>query len=254
MSEGFITEFGSDAGTLWPIDGSGVPLSSLAESPRRDVRARARPFPIVWLVDDERKSREWFVKEHRLHFAVVTFSSRDFVAAAIQKGFACDIVVTDVFFPAKLPTTEAEEAALLSIYQTIEDTPIGKLSEMLPRTRDDWVFEGFWIAKDIAAWARRLKQRIPVVLYSRKAPLLLLDSEWLNDPDAVRNTYWVTEKIDPEKTGQHSRTMADIQRHRIESLLEIQRKIAPLWMRILAGVGFRIGPFQYSLGPLAPKP
>lgn len=256
MPNALDSEFGDDPGTLWQTSGSGVLVANIATSERtraKELRKRSNRLPIVWIVDDERDSRGWFVANHHQHYALVTFSSREHVVAALQAGLPCDLVVTDIFFPAKLPSTADEETTLLRIYDEIENTTIAGLDKLWAKVRPSWQLLGFAVARDVAAAAIRRKEKIPIVLYSRKAPLLLGDEEWLSDPDAVRATHWMTEKIDPTKTGDVVRKVADIQRNRINALLLLKRNASPLWMRALAGVGLKIGPFQYSLAPFQPK-
>jgi len=73
------------------------------------------------------------------------------------------------------------------------------------------------------------------------------DNEWLAEPAAVRNTYWMIEKIDPDKTGDVVRSIADIHRNRINALLSMRQTLAPWWMKVLSGFGVKCGPFHYSL-------
>jgi hypothetical protein len=250
MNTSYPTEFGDDPGTLWPTKGDGVRISNVATSPpsvHRELRKRVNHLPIVWIVDDEKANRNWFVSNHREHYALITFSARTHVVQALGTNVPCDLVVTDVFFAAKTPTTEVEERELLRVYDRIEETTISQLAGLWEEVRESWQLYGFTIARDVVEWARRRKQVIPVVLYSRKAPLLLTDQEWLSDPDAVRNTYWMTEKIDPNQTGDVVRKIADIQRNRINALLNVKQKSAPWWMKTLSGLGIKLGPFQYSL-------
>lgn len=253
---GIKTEFGDDPGTFWPTSGEGVRIADLGtsvRSRRRELRKRAKPRPIVWVVDDEQASRDWFITNHRDHYALITLSSRHHVTEALQANIPCDIVVTDVFFPAKTPTSQAEEEALLSIYDRIEQTTIAQLSQLWGETRTQWQLHGFSIARDVVESAARRKESVPVVLYSRKAPLLLSDQEWPGDPSTVRNTYWMTEKIDPNQTGDVVRHIADIQRNRITALLLLRQRTAPWWMKALSGLGIGYGPFQYSLSWLDSK-
>jgi hypothetical protein len=244
------TEFGDDPGTIWPMEGHGIRIDGVASSQwsrRRKLRKRAKRLPIVWIVDDEQASRRWFVENHRHHYALITFSSRDHVVGTLHTRVPCDIVVTDVFFPAKTPSTQGEEHALLTVYEKIEQTTIAKLPDLWNEVRESWQLHGFTVARDVVEWSVRTKNKVPVILYSRKAPLLLSDDEWLSDPAAVRNTYWMTEKIDPNQTGDVVRRIADIQRNRINALLTLKQDSAPWWMKVLSGVGLTFGPFQYSM-------
>jgi hypothetical protein len=246
----YATEFGDDPGTLWPASGEGVRIehtATTAKARQKELRKRAGLRPIVWIVDDEKTSREWFIENHRQHYALITFSARHHVVAALTNEVPCDIVVTDVFFAAKLPSTEQEEQALVRIYDEIEKTTIASLPSLFGEVRKSWQLLGFTIALDVVESARRRGESVPVVLYSRKAPLLLSDDEWLTDPAAVRNTYWMTEKIDPAQKGDVVRRVAGIQRNRINALLSLRQRAAPLWMRILSGIGIKYGPFEYSL-------
>ena len=211
------------------------------------MRKRAKGLPIVWIVDDEQANRDWFVENHRLHFALIIFSSRAHLVMAFQKGVPCDVVVTDVFFPASPPKTSEEEQKLLSIYENIERKTIAELPGLWPEVRSSWQLQGFEIAADVVGWADRRKEIIPVVLYSRKAPLLLTDAEWLKDPKTVRNTYWITEKIDPGQKGDVNRQIASIQRTRINALLSIKQKYAPWWMKVLSLFRVKLGPFEFRV-------
>src|SRR5262249_19724524 len=204
----------------------------------------------VWVVDDEQTSRAWFVDNHRNHYALITFSSREHVVEALKAGVPCDIVVTDVFFAATTPKNPAEERTLLSIYEKIERTTIAQLPSLWPEVRKSWQLHGFTVARDVVEWAARRKETIPVILYSRKAPLLLSDDEWLTDPAAVRNTYWMTEKIDPGPMGDVNRRIAAIQRNRINALLRLKQESAPWWMKLLSGLSVEVGPFRYSLAAI----
>ncbi len=249
----YTTEFGQDQGTLWTSSGVGIPLSELAtaeKKQRRELRRRAKSLPIVWIVDDEQASRRWFVENHREHFSLITFSSRGHVVEALKKEVPCDIVVTDVFFPARTPTDQKEEQALLDIYDKIKATTIAQLPNLWSEVRPFWKLLGFDIAKDVAEWAARHERTIPVVLYSRKAPLLLSDQEWLDNPRTVKNTYWMTEKIDPAQQGDVVRKIASIQRNRIGALLSATQASASWWMKVLSGLGIKWGPFEYSLKSL----
>jgi hypothetical protein len=246
----YDTEFGDDPGTLWLTSGEGIRIEHVATSPRslrREFRKRANRLPVVWIVDDEQASRKWFVENHRHHYALITFSARDRVVKALQTNIPCDIVVTDIFFPATTPRTAEEERALLSVYERIEQTTIASLPDLWDEVRKSWQLHGFTVARDVVEWSARRKVAVPVILYSRKAPLLLSDEEWLADPAAVRNTYWMTEKIDPGQTGDVVRRVADIQRNRINALLSLKQDSAAWWMKALSGFGLKVGPFQYSL-------
>lgn len=248
-----LEEFVEDPGTMWTSSGDRISVRR-AGTPerkvRRELRKRAGKSPIVWLVDDEQLNRTWFVDQHSLHFAVITFSGRKHVLDALQARIPCDILVTDVFFPAETPTDEQRAKKLLDIYTSIEHTTIAQLDELWPSVRTSWKLDGFDIATDVAEWAKRNNEKIPVVLYSRKAPLLLTDEEWLVNAEAVQNTYWMTEKLDPSKGPESSRRIAGIQRNRIGAYLSLKQKSAPWWMQILSGVGIGYGPFSYSLGAI----
>lgn len=251
---GYLSEFGDDPGTWWPSAGEGVRVAQMVtpgQSLRRELRKRVSGLPIVWAIDDERSSRAWFVQHHRQHWALITFSSREHAVEALRVDVPCDIVITDVFFPAKTPNTLAEEQVLLSIYDKIEATTIAKLPNLWADVRNSWQLHGFTVAQDVVEWARRRKRVIPVILYSRKAPLLLDDNEWLADAAAVRNTHWMTEKIDPSGAVDVTRRIVGIQRNRVNALLNLTQRSAPWWMKALSGLGVKIGPFEYSLARLA---
>jgi hypothetical protein len=203
--------------------------------------------PLVWFVDDEQANRTWFVENHRLHFALLTFSSRRYVIAAIQAGTLCDAVVTDIFFPAKPPQDDGQAARLLSIYDEIRTSVVSDLSSVWEHRRCEWALDGFDIARDVAGCAAQRKERIAVLLFSRKATLLLSSGDWLLDPSwVVENTHWMTEKLDPSETGEGVRRAASIQRDRINAVLRYRQESAPWWKRRLGRLGMGSGPVRYD--------
>ncbi len=206
--------FGDDAGTLWTARANEpLPLSGKA-LPRTTLR------PIVWFVDDERSNREWFATHHRKRFTVITFSSRRHAAVALQRGTPCDAVVTDVFFPASPPRSDADAEKLLGIYNDIAQSRVQALPAVWSRWRRRWSLEGFAIARDIARHAQRTRRSIPVFLFSRKAATLLGWREWLGGPEAaIQGSYWILEKIDPNESSTASRRAAKIQYNRIVGVL-----------------------------------
>lgn len=52
---------------------------------REEMKAVRESAPIIWFVDDERASREWFRDHHKEHFGVVTFSSRAHFLKALKR-------------------------------------------------------------------------------------------------------------------------------------------------------------------------
>jgi hypothetical protein len=207
-----LAAFGDDAGTLWTEPGCrGIPLTE-----SREARLER---PLVWFVDDERANREWFVANHLEHFALVTFSGRAYALQALNAGTPCDTLVTDIFFPARPPLDDAQAAELLAIYDEIDRSTVAGLAACWEKRRSAWSLDGFALARDVAEFAARRRERIPVALFSRKAPLLLSSSDWLSEPRAVENSHWVLEKVDPTTTGEDARRAARIQRDRILALV-----------------------------------
>ena len=189
--------FQVDSGTVWPLTGrAGEPFSLRASDPltaKKVVKQMSDGQPIVWFIDDERGNREWFRDFHSSDFAVVTFSERAHFRYAIDKQIPCDAVVTDIFFPAKRVSTDAEAKRVLSIYATIQQTRVSDLGALWTREREHWSLDGFRIADDVV----RKRPRVPVFLFSRKATLLLQMREFIGATPAVQNSYWLIEKPDP---------------------------------------------------------
>jgi len=247
-----LLEFGNDPGTLWLDPGSEpIPLPSIQGERgwKRRLRKLLKERPIVWFVDDERGNRECFVDYHRRHFGVLTFSSGNHCIAALRSGTPCDVVVTDIFFPAQEPKTDSEAQRLRDIGEQIRNSRVHELPALWKQVQRDWHLDGFEIAKDTTEIARSRKERIPVFLFSRKATLLLNRDEWLNEPSlAVENTFWLLEKLDPSDQGASAHRAAGIQRDRILAGLRWRQAAAPWWLKLLGRMGLRFGPFSFSLG------
>jgi hypothetical protein len=247
-----VAAFLEDAGTLWAEpDSQPMPLAELQrtdKSWRKALKKRLRTRPLVWFVDDEYANRAWFVENHRLHFALLTFSSRRHLVAALQADVPCDTVVTDIFFPAAPPRDDGLADRLLTIYAEMHVSTVANLPSLWDRWKREWSLEGFDIARDVADYATRRKERIPVLLFSRKALLLLSADDWLNDPSsAVENTHWMLEKLDPSESGGRASRAARIQRDRINAVLRYRKESAPWWRKLLAHLNIGYGPISYSL-------
>lgn len=216
-----LKAFEADEGTLW--NQSGVRLSSIAfetAEERAKIREDSQCKHFVWFIDDELGNREWFKDRHREHWAVVTFSSREHAVRALARGFPCDAVVTDIFFPQKPPSTEEEANGFLSIYDKIKSTPVGGLHDLWQEERKrGWSLAGFSVAHDFSDLTLSKGKRIPVFLFSRKATLLLGTSDFIGDQPVTRNTYWLIEKPSPDEMSSAERA-ANIQRARVEAVLE----------------------------------
>jgi hypothetical protein len=211
--------FGEDKGTLWPPTGSTVQPLVLPSVPIDDairlVEEPARSKPVVWFIDDERRNREWFRDHHRDHFTVVTFSGRGWFLAALDAGFACDAVVTDIFFPRTAVTDDQHAERLLGIYGEISSTAVADLPGLWEQRKADWRLDGFTIAQDVLTRT----PPIPLFIFSRKATSLLSTTEFLADPPAVRNSRWLIEKVDPSCSQAIAQHAAAIQRDRILSAI-----------------------------------
>lgn len=209
---------------------------------------------MVWFVDDEKANREWFVEKHRYHFALLTFSGREYVVSALHTGTLCDAVVTDLFFPAAPPQDDVQADRLLTIYSEIDRSTVSDLANVWVRWKSEWSLEGFDIARDVAEHATRFHERIPVLLFSRKAPLLLRCSDWLDSPSSVvENTHWMLEKLDPSEAGESASRAVRIQRDRINAALRYRRESVPWWRRQLGRISLGFGPVSYSIPPSGEK-
>lgn len=211
--------FGNDPGTFWLASeansGSMLLTGSDVTTVKKEMKHVRSSKPIVWFVDDERASREWFRDYHGLHFGVVTFSGRKYFLTALNRGFVCDAIVTDIFFPAKTVDSDKYAEQLLSIYKKIENKRVGDLKLLWKAERKLWALDGFSVARD----AIQRERPIPVFLFSRKAALLLNIKDYLGEPPAVANSYWILEKIEPSADVETSKIAARIQRDRIFAVL-----------------------------------
>ena len=61
---------------------------------------------------------------------------------------------------------------------------------------------------------------MPVFLFSRKAPFLLGVEDYVSEPRAVANSYWLTEKVAPDSPVEISQTAARVQATRILAALD----------------------------------
>jgi CheY-like chemotaxis protein len=230
-----VAEFGDDAGTIHHAGGT-TALTTLWPDRgwRRRLRSLVHGRALVWFVDDERRNREWFARWHGDHFAVVTFSCLSHCKDALDRGTPCDVVVTDIFFPARQVDSNDEAGALMAIYDKIKGRRVSELPGLWAEERSRWHLDGFDVARIVADAAARRKERIPVLLFSRKATLLLDTDDWLDEPPAaVENTFWLLEKVDPSIEQEAARKAASIQRGRITSALRYRRALAPWWRRII---------------------
>jgi len=242
--------FGEDTGTVWPPTGSTAQPLVLSSVPVKQAGRLVKRFagssPVVWFIDDERRNREWFRDHHRDHFTVITFSSRSFFEAALRAGFACSAVVTDIFFPSIAVTDDQQANKLLAIYEEINSTLVRDLKNLWQQRRKDWKLDGFTIARDV------LERRppIPLFIFSRKATLLLSTTEFLGEPPAVRNSYWLIEKVDPTCDEETARHAADVQRDRVLSVIAFR---SPWWQRLLSALAFRAGPIVFTPEKMRPS-
>src|SRR5206468_12687158 len=119
--------------------------------------------PILFLVDDESRNREWFARAHRESFCVVSFSGRSHFKAALDKKFPVDAVVTDLFFPRIPPVDEKAAADVLGLYEQLENCPFKDVPAVWARDhRSRWSLEGFDIARDVVEVNLQNKRQIPV--------------------------------------------------------------------------------------------
>jgi len=136
-----VAAFGEDAGTLWAEpDSQATPLAELQRTYKswpKVLKKRLKRRPLVWFVDDEYANRSWFIQHHRLHFALLTFSSRRYVTAALQAGTPCDTVVTDIFFPANPPRDDVQATRLLAIYNEVQASIVSDLSSVWDRRKEE---------------------------------------------------------------------------------------------------------------------
>ena len=215
-----LEAFGEDRGTFCPpspstsktFDTDAVADAALA----REVAQGADGHPVVWFVDDERANREWFRDHHRENFATVTFSSHANFRRALARGLPGDAFVTDIFFPATPVASEAQAAELLAVYDAIGNCKVQNLRKLWAEQQHHWSLDGFQVARDGAAQ----QPPVPVFLFSRKAPFLLGVEDYISEPRAVANSYWLTEKVAPDSPVEISQTAARVQATRILAVLE----------------------------------
>jgi len=166
------------------------------------------------------------------------------------KGLPCDAVVTDIFFPREPVADDGAGNQLLEIYSDIEATPTGKLHNVWARHAAKWRLDGFDILRDVRQAAQKSRRSIPVLLYSRKALLLLAVEELNGKPSIpIGHSYWLVEKPDPATVSDSGKPMR-AQRDRIVSALCARQAAAPLWAKALSLVSIRAGWLTFSLGSL----
>jgi SAM-dependent methyltransferase len=248
-----VEAFGKDEGTVH-LGTDTLRVADLWERRgwQRQLRNRLRGRPLVWFVDDELANREWFVRAHRSWAAVLTMSDPSGCDRAFDRGTPCDAVVTDIFFPSAYPATDSEANDLLGIYRRIEGHTVGDLPGLWNAERSRWSLSGFAVARKADAAARSRGERIPVLLFSRKAALLLGTDDLLGEPvSAVQNSFWLVEKTDPSASADRARRAAAIQRERIIAALRYRRSAAPWWRKLFAWtrIGPGYGPLGFDLGP-----
>jgi len=229
--------FQEDPGTIWTRSPKQVSCPILLSNPRSSrklIRTVADRKPVIWFVDDERANREWFVNQHGRYFCILTFSSRKHFDNALDIKLPIHAAVTDIFFPANELRTDSDANNLLSIYEKLKQSAVKDLPTLWQSEKDKWILDGFSIARRLVG----LKRPIPVFLFSRKAVLLLSLAEFLGEPPAVRNTYWLIEKVDPTEDVNISRKAADMQRDRIASVLDSR---TPIWIKFLSTFKIQIG-------------
>lgn len=215
-----LEAFGEDRGTFCPpsavtsktFDTDTVDDAALT----REVTQGADGYPVVWFVDDERANREWFRDHHREDFASVTFSSHANFRRALDRGLPGDAFVTDIFFPATPVSSEARAAELLAVYDAIENCEVRNLRKLWADWQHHWSLDGFQVARDGAAQ----QPAVPVFLFSRKAPFLLGVEDYVSEPRAVANSYWLTEKVAPDSPAEIAQIAARVQATRILAVLD----------------------------------
>ncbi|NOR66213.1 MAG: hypothetical protein GQ528_02525 [Woeseiaceae bacterium] len=214
-----LEAFGEDRGTFCPPSASTsktVDTDTVADAAlAREVAQGADGRPVVWFVDDERANREWFRDHHRENFATVTFSSHANFRRALARGLPGNAFVTDIFFPATPVASEAQAAELLAVYDAISICEVQNLRKLWAEQQHHWSLDGFRVARDGAAQ----QPPVPVFLFSRKAPFLLGVEDYISEPRAVANSYWLTEKVAPDSPVEISQTAARVQATRILSVL-----------------------------------
>jgi CheY-like chemotaxis protein len=221
-----LEAFGEDRGTFCPpsavasetFDTDAFDDAALT----REIAERADGRPVVWFVDDERANREWFRDHHRERFATVTFSSHANFRRALARGLPGDAFVTDIFFPATPVASEAQAAELLAVYDAISKCEVQNLRELWAEQRRHWSLDGFQVARDGATQ----QPPVPVFLFSRKAPFLLGVEDYVSEPRAVANSYWLTEKVAPDSPVEISQTAARVQATRILAVLDRRSAVA----------------------------
>lgn len=97
----------------------------------------------------------------------------------------------------------------------MKNTRVGDLQSLWQKERSQWALDGFDVVRD----ATQRRSPIPVFLFSRKAALLLNIKDYLGEPPAVANSYWILEKIEPSADVETSKIAARIQRDRIFAVL-----------------------------------
>ena len=243
--------FGVDEGTIhFRLNSKKMELSDVWDlhNWKKQFKRWVGKESVVWFVDDELQNRKWFAERHSPHFTIVTFSNIKSVLKAIDMGTPCDIVVTDIFFPSSPIVSDQQASIQQSIYSQIDEAKVSELAGIWNRERRKWHLDGFEIARIVAKEAEKRKERIPVLLFSRKSTLLLGIDDWLGEPPAaVGNTFWLMEKIDPSIEGEKARKAASIQRDRILSALQYRNAVTPLWRKILGHLSIGCGPISFAL-------
>ena len=108
----------------------------------------------------------------------------------------------------------------MAIYDLISKSPVSRLPSLWDEQKHNWSLDGFHIARIVADAAKDRAERIPVLLFSRKATMLLGVDDWLGEPsDVVANTYWLLEKVDPSIDPESADKAGRIQRDRIVAAL-----------------------------------
>ncbi len=217
-----MADFGDDEGTLHRSGCPPTQISSLWDTARweQPLRRSLEGRPIIWFADDEHRNRKWFAEKHADHFAVLTLSSLDFCRRALDHRTPCDAVVTDIFFPAAPVRCDGDAERLMAIYDLISKSPVSRLPSLWDEQKHNWSLDGFHIARIVADAAKDRAERIPVLLFSRKATMLLGVDDWLGEPsDVVANTYWLLEKVDPSIDPESADKAGRIQRDRIVAAL-----------------------------------
>jgi len=122
----------------------------------------------IWHLDDEEARHEELKQRHGERYSLRHFSTPEEVLAALEAGEQPDLLLSDLFFP-----IEGKESELTAQRLAAEQT-WKLLGEFAEKYRTVYHPAGFELAKKL----RRREKRIPNLIYSSKAPLLLSEAEF----------------------------------------------------------------------------